>query len=190
MHVITVTHFQQSDGQGLLVAWSGGGLYKQEIAATSLYHENRAPIAMVAASESVTTVGTTVTLSGAGSYDPDTSPHASMLYTWTCRSWPAGSEEPAATDVSGDWMQAEFAPAFPGEYVWQLTVDDGEDVAHEAVTVTAEAQAIAVTVTVPATVSEGDGSVRGSVDLNRALFAGESVVVSLATSNPAKTTSE
>lgn len=73
--------------------------------------------------------GTLVQLDGSGSYDPDDD---SLTYSWSFLDWPEGyfpggnkiSAEPDLSDPTAE--SPTFEAVFPGEYVLQLIVDDGQ----------------------------------------------------------------
>jgi len=74
-----------------------------------------------------------VSLDGSGSYDLD---NDTITYQWTVKSYPS-----RATVTLSDPTVAEptFKPNFPGEYVFELVVNDGvNDSSPDTVTITAE----------------------------------------------------
>lgn len=80
---------------------------------------NKAPVSNAGVKQSTTT-GTTVTLDGSASTDPDGD---SLTYAWTLVSKPAGS----ATVLAGaDTVKPTFVPDVVGTYVVSLVVNDGK----------------------------------------------------------------
>lgn len=80
---------------------------------------NRAPVATAAATPASVNVGTAVTLSSAGSSDPDGNP---ITYAWSVALRPVGS---AAIIASPTAANTTFVPDVAGTYIVQLTVSDG-----------------------------------------------------------------
>lgn len=80
---------------------------------------NRSPVADAGADETGVPVGASVTLNGAGSFDPD----ADLLtYSWQVASTPSGSN-PTVTNPNS--AVATFVPDKVGTYDLRLTVSDG-----------------------------------------------------------------
>lgn len=79
---------------------------------------NGAPVADAGENLAITQVGTTVALSGSGSYDPDGDP---LLYQWTFIQKPAGSSSDL---VNASSAQASFTPDMYGDYIVSLMVSD------------------------------------------------------------------
>ncbi|GMW01362.1 MAG: hypothetical protein AMXMBFR84_24990 [Candidatus Hydrogenedentota bacterium] len=95
---------------------------------------NRAPIANAGPDESITLQfadkkafdGTVVTLDGTGSFDLDGDP---LTYAWTVVRDPsavAGKGSRAITLNGADTASPTFTPTVPGEYEFQLIVNDGQ----------------------------------------------------------------
>ncbi len=80
---------------------------------------NRAPVAVAAANPTGVNVGATVSLSAAGSSDPDGNP---ITYAWSVALRPAGS---AASVNNPSAASASLVPDVAGSYIVQLTVSDG-----------------------------------------------------------------
>ena len=80
---------------------------------------NQPPIANPGAAQSVT-VGSTVTLNGASSSDPENDP---LTYSWTFVSKPTGS---SATFTNPTSVVSTFVADVAGSYVVGLTVNDGK----------------------------------------------------------------
>ena len=89
------------------------------VACTSQKVTNRAPIARAGAAQTVR-AGSTVTLDGTGSSDPE---NARLTYTWVLISKPPGSA--AVLDQAGLGL-AQFNADLQGSYRLSLTVSDGE----------------------------------------------------------------
>ena len=103
---------------------------------TVVVFTNLAPVADAGAAQSVFT-GDLVTVSGAGSYDPDADPLVG--YSWTFVSWP-GASAPVLSGAATS--SAQFTPAAAGSYVLALVVSDFElTSAPDTVTVTATVNA-------------------------------------------------
>lgn len=77
------------------------------------------PIANIAPSATTVDVGTTVTLNGSGSTDPQTLP---LTYSFSLTSKPQGSN---ATLTGATTVSASFVADQPGDYVVQLIVNNG-----------------------------------------------------------------
>ena len=80
--------------------------------------QNLPPVAVVGANQSVAT-GALVTLSGSGSYDPESAP---LTYEWTQLLGPAVLN---ATNVANPTFTAPATSAAGEELVFELVVDDG-----------------------------------------------------------------
>lgn len=80
---------------------------------------NRAPVAVASATPASVAIGATVSLSAAGSSDPDGNP---ISYSWTLAARPALSN---AAVVNPTAASASFVPDVAGAYTVQLTVSDG-----------------------------------------------------------------
>ncbi|MBY0502302.1 MAG: hypothetical protein K2X03_00225 [Bryobacteraceae bacterium] len=93
---------------------------------------NTAPVANAGSSQMVN-VGSTVSLSGAGSTDVDGD---SLTYTWSLISIPAQS---TATLSSLNNVNTTFVADRPGTYVAQLTVNDGRATGSTTVTISTNA---------------------------------------------------
>jgi hypothetical protein len=104
---------------------------QSSVAVTAVAAVNSAPVAQAGSARSVT-VGATVTLSGAGSTDPDGD---ALSYAWTLQSRPAGS---AASLSGATTVSPRFTPDVAGTYVVSLTVSDGRlSSSPSSVTITA-----------------------------------------------------
>ncbi len=79
---------------------------------------NTAPVAD-AGPDQFLTVGSILTLDGAGSSDVDGNP---LAYRWTMIAAPAGAVDTLSDPAT---VRPTFVPAVPGTYVFQLYVDDG-----------------------------------------------------------------
>lgn len=88
------------------------------------------PVANPAASQTTAPVGTTITLSGAGSTNPNGA--GTLTYAWAFASKPTGS---TATISNANNISASFTIDKPGTYVVNLTVDNGAAQDTRAVTV-------------------------------------------------------
>jgi RHS repeat-associated protein len=122
---------------------------------------NRPPIAAAAATPSTVNVGSPVTLSSAGSSDPDGNP---ITTTWSLAARPAGSN---ASVVSPGSANTSFTPDLAGQYIVQLTVSDGSLSASAQANVTANAVVTnrpPVIVTVPGTLATVGASYVYDVD--------------------------
>ncbi len=111
---------------------------------------NRPPVAAASATPATVNVGSAVTLSAAGSSDPDGNP---LSYAWSIASRPVGSVAAISGATSAT---ASFVPDVAGAYTLQLTVSDGSLSASALASVTANAVATnrpPVIVTVPGTVA-------------------------------------
>ncbi|MGE3538244.1 MAG: Ig-like domain-containing protein [Candidatus Tectimicrobiota bacterium] len=125
-------------GQSYTLRLRAGGL--RDLAGNSLaapltstftVRPNAPPVAAAGADQSVS-IGTTVTLDGQGSSDPDGQP---LTYQWSLTSQPAGSR---AVVVNPGAARPSFLADVPGQYVVQLVVSDGiGQSAPDTVTVTA-----------------------------------------------------
>ena len=93
---------------------------------------NMPPVVNAGPDQFVTT-GTFVTLTGAGSYDPDDD---ELTLSWYWQQL-AG---PTAELFSAEDAIAFFTPAEEGEYVFQLTVQDGEAASTDEVVITVAAE--------------------------------------------------
>lgn len=85
--------------------------------------ENNPPVAIAGDDVTVST-GSTVTLDGSNSTDPDGD---ELSYQWSIASAPAGS---TATITNATEVIATFVPDVPGSYTLRLTVDDGNNATH------------------------------------------------------------
>ncbi|MGY4829032.1 PKD domain-containing protein [Sphaerotilaceae bacterium SBD11-9] len=94
---------------------------------------NRAPTAAASATPSTVNVGSSVSLSGVGSSDPDGNP---ITYAWSVALRPSGS---AAAISGASSANASFVPDVAGNYTLQLTVSDGSLSASATASVTANA---------------------------------------------------
>jgi hypothetical protein len=106
-------------------------------------NHNQVPIAVIANSGSniVATVGSTVTLDGSTSYDPDGTP---VSYIW------AQTSGPAVSLSSPNTARPSFVPTRTGVYVFKLRVYDGIDTSSPAsVTVTVQAQTATINLLSP-----------------------------------------
>ena len=96
---------------------------------------NVAPTANAGSPQTVT-VGTTVTLDGSGSTDPD---HDPLTYLWSVNSWPQGSAVQTLAQATA--QRPTFVPDVAGTYVFQLIVNDGYVNSYPPATVTITATA-------------------------------------------------
>ncbi len=144
---------------------------------------NTPPVAVASSTDTPTVVGTLVTISGSGSYDPDASP-SPLTYAWDCTSWPNSVAKPtfAATGVV-----TTFTPPADGVYIFELTVDDGTDTDADSIDIVV-GTVLTMTAIIPASSTEGAGSVLGTIQLNRTLNPGETLVVSLESSDTSEAT--
>lgn len=94
---------------------------------------NRAPVAAASATPSSVNVGATVTLSSAGSSDPDGNP---ISYSWSLALRPVGSN---ASIINASAASASFVPDVAGNYGVLLTVSDGSLSAGASATFSATA---------------------------------------------------
>lgn len=109
---------------------------------------NQAPTANAGPDQTVQ-VGQLVALNGAGSSDPDNGPDP-LTYDWS------QTGGPAVALAGADTASPTFTPADPGEYTFQLIVNDGDlDSAPDSVTITV--------------VEPGANSIAGLIDQVRAL---------------------
>jgi large repetitive protein len=95
----------------------------------------QAPLANAGTSQTVL-AGTAVTLNGSGSSDPNTPP-LPLTYSWTLVSAPAGSHVTTDSISNAASAIASFTPDVAGNYVFQLTVNNGTFSTSANVTVTA-----------------------------------------------------
>ncbi|MGH8593310.1 MAG: PKD domain-containing protein [Gammaproteobacteria bacterium] len=123
---------------------------------------NRAPVASAGGDQSVA-VGATVTLDGSGSSDADGD---ALTFRWSLIQTPQGS---GASLSNASASNPSFQPDRPGNYVAELTVNDGQaDSAPSAVTITASnaPPPLSVTIASPlpgAAIHDDHVSVYGSV---------------------------
>jgi len=89
------------------------------VSATATQPQNRAPLAVAGEAQSVV-AGTSVSLDGSGSSDPDGD---DLIYIWRLVTVPEGSE---AALTSPDTKVASFIADLPGAFVVELIVNDGE----------------------------------------------------------------
>ncbi len=92
---------------------------------------NRPPVAAASATPASVATGATVSLSAAGSSDPDGNP---ISYSWTLAARPAGSNAAVTNPTAAN---ASFVPDVAGAYTVQLTVSDGSLSATALASVTA-----------------------------------------------------
>jgi large repetitive protein len=119
---------------GFKVTVSDGQVSASDNVTVTVDNHNQVPIAVITGSGSNITaiVGSTVTLDGSKSYDPD---GTSISYIWSQASGPAVS---LSTPNSA---KPSFKPTQTGTYVFQLKVYDGIDTSSPAsVTVTVQTQ--------------------------------------------------
>ena len=102
---------------------------------------NAAPVADAGADQSVE-LGEVVSLDGSASEDPDDLPEA-LAYQWSFVATPVDSALVDANIVSSDQALATFAPDRAGEYVLELSIDDGDLGDADTMTVTVESVVIA-----------------------------------------------
>lgn len=100
---------------------------------------NRAPVASAGADQNGS-VGVQVTLSGAGSSDPDSDP---LTFEWRTIASPGGIPVSLAGAATS---QATFTPTAAGEYEFELTVSDDELADRDTVQVTIAAANVGPTV--------------------------------------------
>lgn len=115
-----------------LAACGGGG------AGNDAGAQNSSPVPVVQVPQQVA-LGATVTLDASGSTDAE---DAVLTYQWALVSRPAGS---AAALDSADSPQPHFVPDAGGNYVFTVTVSDGQSATAATVTVTANAGNLAPT---------------------------------------------
>ena len=124
-----------------VVRIAGDGTNEVQLYRLVIASDNVAPVAVAIAPIKANS-GTTVNLTGDGSYDPDDSP-SPLSYTWSQLSGPGASIS------SGSSANALATLAGAGDYVFQLVVDDGN--LTDTTTVTVRVNAIpVVTITSPA----------------------------------------
>ncbi|MEQ1621097.1 MAG: PKD domain-containing protein [Methylococcales bacterium] len=82
---------------------------------------NEPPLALADVTPGQKIVGTAVKLNGAGSNDPDQAPKKKLKYQWV------QIDGPAVKLLSATSAAPQFTPKQPGDYVFELTVFDGED---------------------------------------------------------------
>ena len=93
---------------------------------------NNPPVAD-AGPDSTGTTGSTVTMNGTGSYDPDGD---SLTYRWGFKSVPSGSAITNSDWTDRNTATGSFTPDVDGEYEIRLAVDDGSGEVTDLVTVT------------------------------------------------------
>ena len=98
----------------------GGGAASTSTPSPSPSPSNRAPT--VDAGENYTAgivIGETVSVEGMGA-DPDGD---TLIYTWSIFAQPGNGD---GKIVEAEGVKAEFGATIPGEYILQLTADDGK----------------------------------------------------------------
>jgi len=109
-----------------LCCWAAPGYAKKPI-------KYKLPVAVVSADQTTVVAGTTVSLSGAGSYDFNSQP---LTYSWRL-SVPSGSSAVLSSSTSST---TKFTPDVAGNFVATLTVNDGTSNSNpSSVTVVASA---------------------------------------------------
>lgn len=101
------------------------------VAAIETYVANTAPVANAGDNFTAPT-GSNVELDASASSDPD---NDNLNYSWVFSSIPNGSSSSISNNTS---ISPNFVADVEGDYVIQLTVNDGEDSHSDTVTVTAE----------------------------------------------------
>jgi len=89
--------------------------------AASKNPSNQVPIAFAGGSQSIALAGSTVTLDGTDSFDPDDDP---ITFRWTILSAPVGSSLTESDITSADQSVAEFVPDAGGTFIIGLEVCD------------------------------------------------------------------
>ncbi len=140
---------------------------------------NVPPVAVATTLDSPASAGDLVELWGSDSYDPDDWPITPLTYSWDYLSGPVFQPGPTITDVSGDWQTASFTPAVDGVYVFELTVSDGDASHRDQLTI----RVGTLSLTLPAQATEGDADLTATVSTSRVLESGESVTITLASSD-------
>ncbi len=143
---------------------------------------NVSPVAMANASPNPADKDQTVTLSGAGSYDPDNAPLTPLTYSWE----QLDNGFPSVTITDEDQQDATFSASQDGIYAFRLTVSDG------GATDTADVEVLVgdvLIVELQPSVLESAGTIQGTVRTTRAV-TGAPLVVALTSSDTEEATAE
>jgi hypothetical protein len=119
---------------GMSACGNGGGGGTPASDAGDVADANQAPTAAAAAPNQAA-VGTTITLDGSASSDPDGD---SLMFSWSIATSPSGS---TTTLQSPNAETTDFVVDASGTYEFELTVDDGQATSTDTVSVAATNQA-------------------------------------------------